>query len=73
MRGVCASGNTIVAVGEKQPLASGTGIVLLSNDAGKTFTNITDPKITANSVSRCKILTNGDIAVTGAGGYVGIY
>lgn len=73
MRGVCASGNTIVAVGEKQPLASGTGIVLLSNDAGKTFTNITDPKIVANSVSRCKILDNGDIAVTGAGGYVGIY
>lgn len=73
MRGVCSKGDTVVAVGEKQPLASGTGIVLLSSDGGKTFTNITDPLIKANTVSRCTILSNGAIAVAGSGGYVGIY
>lgn len=72
MRGVCASGNTVVAVGEKQPLRTGTGVVLRSTDGGETWENITDPAIQANSVSACHILSDGRLAVAGAGGYVGI-
>lgn len=73
IRGVCSRGDTVVAVGEKQPLATGTGIVLLSTDGGQTFANITDSAIKANSVSRCHILSDGTIAVIGASGYVGLY
>lgn len=73
IRGVCSRGDTVVAVGEKQPLATGTGIVLLSSDGGQTFTNITDATIKANSVSRCHVLTDGSIAVAGASGYIGLY
>ncbi|MEN9842586.1 MAG: hypothetical protein RLZZ612_415 [Pseudomonadota bacterium] len=73
IRGVCSRGDTVVAVGEKQPLASGTGIVLLSTDGGQSFSNIADAAIKANSVSRCHILSDGTIAVAGASGYIGLY
>ena len=73
IRGVCGKGSTVAAVGERQPLSAGTGIVLYSTDGGNTFTEVTDPSITANSVSRCTFLDDGRLAVAGAGGYVGIY
>ena len=73
MRGVCSQGNNVVAVGEKQPLKKGTGLVLLSTDGGLNFKNITDPNINATTVSRCQFLTDGRISVAGSGGYVGIY
>ncbi|MDQ7091959.1 MAG: hypothetical protein Q9M50_15220 [Methylococcales bacterium] len=68
-----SQGNNVVAVGEKQPLSSGTGLVLLSTDGGINFKNITDSGISAQTVSRCQFLTDGRIAVAGSGGYVGIY
>ncbi len=73
MRGVCSSVDTVVAVGEKQPLRTGSGIVLLSRDGGLTFEDITDKEISANSVSRCRVLSDGTVAVAGEGGYVGLY
>jgi len=73
LRGVCSQGEKVVAVGEKQPLRQGTGIVLLSTDGGLSFENITDPNITAQTVSRCHFLSDGRLAVAGYGGYVGIY
>jgi hypothetical protein len=71
-RGVCMQGETIVVVGERQPLGSGTGLVLLSQDAGASFTNITPDDVT-ESVSKCTITDDGAIIVAGAGGLVGIY
>ncbi len=73
MRGVCSQGNNVVAVGEKQPLSSGSGLVLLSTDGGISFKNITDSTISAQTVSRCQFLNDGRVAVTGSGGYIGIY
>jgi photosystem II stability/assembly factor-like uncharacterized protein len=73
MRGVCSQGNNVVAVGEKQPLRSGTGLVLLSTDGGISFSNITESGISAQTVSRCQFLSDGRIAVAGSGGYVGVY
>ncbi|MCK5829044.1 MAG: hypothetical protein KAH20_01950 [Methylococcales bacterium] len=73
MRGVCSQGNNVVAVGEKQPLKIGSGLVLLSTDGGISFKNITDSNIKATTVSRCQFLNDGRVAVAGSGGYVGIY
>ncbi len=73
IRGVCGRGDTVVAVGERQPLSSGTGIVLHSTDGGVSFTDITDASSTASSVSMCTVLSDGRIAVAGSGGYVGVY
>ncbi|MFT5455100.1 MAG: hypothetical protein ACI9K2_001579 [Myxococcota bacterium] len=73
IRGVCGQGSNVVAVGERQPLSSGTGIVLYSSDNGRSFADVTDGAITASSVSRCTFLADGRVAVAGAGGYVGLY
>ncbi len=73
MRGVCSQGNNVVAVGEKQPLKKGSGLVLLSTDGGINFKNITDSNISATTVSRCQFLSDGRIAVAGSSGYIGIY
>lgn len=70
-RGVCMAGNRIVVVGERQPLASGGGRVLISNDAGANFSNITPSGVSA-SVTRCVIEPDGTIIVAGAGGFVGV-
>ena len=73
IRDVCGKGSIVAAVGERQPLSTGTGIVLYSTDGGNSFTEVTDAAITANSVSRCTFLSDGRLAVAGAGGYVGVY
>jgi hypothetical protein len=71
-RGVCMRDDRIVVVGERQPLSSGTGLVLLSDDGGQTFTNIT-PEEATESMSKCTILANGEVIVAGAGGFFGRY
>jgi hypothetical protein len=73
IRGVCGKGSNIVAVGERQPLSEGTGIVLFSTDGGVSFSDVTDGAITASTVSRCTFLSDGRVAVAGSGGYVGVY
>ncbi|MBX3231962.1 MAG: hypothetical protein KIT84_12350 [Labilithrix sp.] len=71
-RGVCQVGQRVVVVGEKQPLGSSTGLVVLSDDGGKTFTNITPAEVT-DTVSKCQARPDGTIVVAGAGGFVGFY
>ena len=70
-RGVCLAGKRIVVVGERQPLAAGSGRVLLSDDGGANFTNIT-PADVGNSVTRCAIGPDGTVFAVGANGFVGI-
>ena len=71
-RGVCAYGRTVMVVGERQPLGNGRGIVLLSSDAGLTFTDVTPVGVSA-SVSKCALLSEaGDIVVAGSAGFIGI-
>lgn len=71
-RGVCTRGDVVVVVGERQPLSAGTGLVLLSEDGGASFTDITPEDVT-ESVSKCHITDAGDVIVAGAGGFVGIW
>jgi photosystem II stability/assembly factor-like uncharacterized protein len=70
-RGACIARNRIVVVGERQPLSGGTGRVLLSDNDGASFTNITPPGV-SGSISKCVIEPDGTLVVVGAGGYVGI-
>ncbi|MCB1559493.1 MAG: hypothetical protein KDI75_00075 [Xanthomonadales bacterium] len=70
-RGVCSRGDTIVAVGERQPLGAHTGLVLRSSDGGAKFTDITPADVTA-SASKCVIAPNGTLIVAGANGFIGI-
>lgn len=71
-RGVCAYNNTVVVVGERQPLSSHGGLILISTNAGQTFTDITPVDVGA-SVSKCAILDEaGPIVVVGSAGFVGI-
>ena len=70
-RGVCIARNRVVVVGERHPQGSGSGRVLLSDDDGASFADITPPGVPA-SVSKCVIEPDGAVVVVGAGGYVGI-
>lgn len=71
-RGVCARGERVVVVGERQPLGAGTGLVVESNDGGATWGNVTPAGVSA-SVSKCAILADGTLVVAGAAGQVGFY
>jgi hypothetical protein len=64
-RGVCMRNDRVVVVGERQPLGSGSGRVLISNDGGDSFADITPAGIAA-SVSRCVIEPDGTVVVAGA-------
>jgi hypothetical protein len=71
-RGACIRGERIAVVGERQPLGSGTGFVLLSTDGGQAFTDIT-PDGVGESVTRCTFLEDGALVATGAASFFGIY
>ena len=71
-RGACMQGDRVVVVGERQPLGSGTGLVLISDDGGLTFADVTPEGVT-ESVSKCVVRPDGGVIVAGAGGFVGIY
>jgi hypothetical protein len=79
-RGVCASGDAVAVVGERQPLGSSTGFVLISHDRGQTFADITPAGVTA-SVGKCVLVEGGGLRggarpvlfVAGAAGFVGLY
>jgi hypothetical protein len=70
-RGVCMRGDAIAVVGENQPLRSGGGFVLVSDDGGETFTDIT-PAGAGNSISRCSIEADGTLVAAGEGGWIGL-
>ena len=70
-RGACIARNRVVVVGERHPMGSGSGRVLLSNDDGASFTVITPPGA-PSSINKCVIEPDGTIIVAGAGGFVGI-
>lgn len=69
-RGVCAKDDTIVVVGERQPLTSSSGFVVISLDGGASFVDITPANVTG-SVSKCH-LDKTRVIVTGATGFIGI-
>ena len=71
-RGVCMRDDVIVVVGERQPLGSNTGRMMISTDGGQSFNNIT-PSTTSESITRCAIAESGLVTVVGAGGFVGRY
>ncbi len=70
-RGACMRGNRIVVVGERQPLSSATGRVLISDNGGVSFSVIT-PAGVSGTVSKCVIEPDGTVVVTGSGGFVGV-
>lgn len=72
-RGVCAQGDRIAVVGERQPLSAGTGLVMLSEDGGQAFVDITPADDVTESVSKCAFTSDGTLVVAGAGGFVGRY
>ena len=69
-RGVCQNGDRVVVVGERQPLRGDTGIVVLSDDGGQTFEDVTPEGVTA-TVSRCTVRDDGTVIVAGAAGFIG--
>ncbi len=70
-RGVCMKNDRIVVVGERQPLSSATARVVISNDGGASFSNIS-PAGVGGTINRCVIEPDGTIVVAGAGGYIGV-
>jgi hypothetical protein len=65
-RGVCMRGDRVVVVGERQPLALGTGLAVLSDDGGQTFVDVTPEGHTAESLSKCVIEPDGTVVLAGA-------
>lgn len=72
-RGVCMSGDSIAVVGEYQPLAKGTGWVLLSSDGGLNFKDITPEGGAGGSAQKCQFLGDGRLVVAGSQGWLGFY
>jgi len=72
-RGVCMQGDRIAVVGERQPLASDTGLVVLSVDGGASFVDITPTDDVTESVSKCAFTPEGALVVAGAAGLFAIY
>ncbi|MFA7439110.1 sialidase family protein [Castellaniella sp.] len=70
-RGVCMRGDTVVVVGERRPLSSHTGLVLLSGNGGAGFSDIT-PDDVDSTVSKCLFMADGSLLVAGSGGFVGV-
>ncbi len=71
-RGVCMRGNRIAVVGERQPLGSQSGQVMVSSDGGQTFVDI-KPTAMVSTVSRCVIEPDGRLIVAGSAGFIGIW
>lgn len=71
-RGTCTRDGRIAVVGERQPLGASTGIIVLSDDGGQTFTDITPDEVTATA-SKCLFTPDGALLVAGADGFLGIY
>lgn len=69
-RGVCMRDNWIAVVGERQPLGSFSGQVMVSSDGGQTFQDI-KPAAAVSTVSKCVITPTGLLIVAGSGGFVG--
>ncbi len=69
LRDICASGSRVVAVGERLPVSSGTGIVLFSDDGGVSWQDAT-PTDPPARISACHLLPGGEIVVAGSDGYI---
>lgn len=72
-RGTCLRGDRVVVVGERQPLAAHSGLVMLSDDGGATFKDITPKDDVTGSVSKCHIAADNTVTVAGGTGFIGIY
>lgn len=71
VHGVCRRGGLIVAAAEDT--WEQKGLILVSDDDGETFTDITpDDDGPIQPVSRCQVLGNGTIVVAGAFGWFGV-
>ncbi len=71
LRGVCMRGDTVVAVGEKNPMMDDGAIAVISTNGGGTWTDIS-PKL-GSSYSKCAITPDGKVVIAGAGSSVHIY
>ena len=60
-------GDSVVAVGERIPTSQG-GFVLLSEDRGRTWTDITPTEASVNPLNEVNFFPNGDIIAFGGGG-----
>lgn len=69
IRGVCRSGDTMVAVGEYS--RKGTGLVIRTDDGGATWTDLTPGELPP--VSKCALLDDGDLVITGGEGLFATY
>lgn len=69
IRGVCTNGSRIVAVGE-YPKTSDP-LLLVSDDGGKTFTDMTPSA--PDALSECVVYPSGAFTVAGGEGFVGSY
>jgi photosystem II stability/assembly factor-like uncharacterized protein len=67
LRGACGAGQTLVVVGEKQPLRAGTGRVLRSDDGGASWRDVS-PDDGPESWSVCTLDAAGRLVVAGADG-----
>ncbi|MDZ7789667.1 MAG: hypothetical protein U5L08_04085 [Xanthomonadales bacterium] len=73
-RGVCMRGDRVVAVGERLPQGSSSGLAMASTDGGATFIDITPPSpVPPSTISRCVIAPDGLVIVAGGSGFVGLY
>lgn len=73
-RGICMSGDRVVAVGERLPQGSDSGLAMASSDGGQTFTNISPPSpIPPSTISRCVLAPNGQLIVAGSSGFIGLW
>jgi hypothetical protein len=64
IRDVCRDGQTMVAVGEFS--REGTGLVLRTDDGGRTWTDLTVAGLPP--VSKCELFPGGELVVSGAEG-----
>ncbi len=69
LRGACARGASVVAVGERQPLRNGGAIVLRSDDAGATW-RVVELDDAPSALHRCAF-TEAGVVVTGTVGFFG--
>ncbi len=73
IEGISVVGDTIIAVGEKVPTAAG-GFILRSEDAGKSWSDITPTDLgKVSPLSRVKLFDDGEIVAAGGGGAMLMY
>jgi hypothetical protein len=71
-RGACMRGDSMVVVGERQPLRRDNALAFRSDDAGQTWRQLTPPDA-PTAWHRCALLADGRLALAGANGAFAIH